>query len=103
MLVTFKSGACADVMMFGDVATQLLKIFGKELGSRGVITVEQMPDAIARLKKAVEEDRQLRRGAAEDEDDETRRERVSITQRALPLIELLECSLRNDKPITWGV
>jgi hypothetical protein len=103
MLVSFKSGACADVMMFGDVAKQMMEIIGKEFGARGVISVEQMPEAIARLKQAVAEDRRLRQGRRDDEDDEERRERVSIGQRALPLIELLECSLREDKAVTWGV
>lgn len=104
MLVTFRSGACADVMMFGEVAKQMMEIVGKELGPRGVITVDQMPEAIARLRQAVAEDRRLRQGRRnDDEDDEERRERVSIGQRALPLIELLECSLREDKAVTWGV
>jgi len=107
MLVTFKSGVCADVMMFGEVAKQMMEIMGKEFTPRGVITVEQLPQAVARLKQAVAEDRQLRQGAApppkDEEEEEERRERVSITQRALPLIELLECSLRDEKPVLWGV
>ena len=105
MLVIFKSGVCADVMMFGDVAKQMMEIIDKELGARGVISVEQMPEAIARLKQAVAEDRRLRQGRRDDDDenDEERRERVSISQRALPLIELLECSLRQDRAVTWGV
>jgi hypothetical protein len=107
MLVTFTSGVCADVMMFGEVAKQMMEIIGKELTPRGVITVEQLPQAIARLREAVAEDHKLRQGAqpprADEENDEERRERVSITQRALPLIELLECSLREEKPVLWGV
>jgi|OpeIllAssembly_1097287.scaffolds.fasta_scaffold09346_3 hypothetical protein len=108
MLVTFKSGVCADVMMFGEVAKQMMEIMGKEFTPRGVITVEQLPQAVARLKQAVAEDRQLRQGSAppredDEEVEEERRERVSITQRALPLIELLECSLREEKPVLWGV
>jgi hypothetical protein len=107
MLVTFKSGVCADVMMFVEVAQQMMEIMGKEFTPRGVFTVEQLPHAISRLKQAVAEDRQLRQGAApppeDEEEGEERRERVSITQRALPLIELLECSLREEKPVLWGV
>ncbi len=108
MLVTFKSGVCADVMMFVEVAQQMMEIMGKEFTPRGVFTVEQLPHAISRLKQAVAEDRQLRQGAGpppkdEEEEEEERRERVSITQRALPLIELLECSLRDEKPVLWGV
>lgn len=106
MLVTFKCGVCADVMMFGEVAKQMMQIIGKTLGPRGVITVEQMPDAIARLRQAIEEERRLRAagpaaGADDGEDDQ--RERIGIAQRALPLIELLECSLREEVAVTWGV
>ena len=109
MLITFKSGVCADVMMFGDIARQMMELMGKEAAERGVITVEQLPAAISRLKQAVAEDRRLRqttRPAAKREDEEdaaAERERVSVTQRALPLIELLECSLREEKAVVWGV
>lgn len=109
MLITFKSGVCADVMMFGDIAKQMMELMGKEAAERGVITVEQLPAAISRLKQAVAEDRRLRQTTPpatkrEDEEDAAaQRERVSVTQRALPLIELLECSLREEKAVVWGV
>lgn len=105
-MITFKSGACADVMMFREVAKQMVEIMGKTLEQRGVITVEQLPDAISRLKQAVAEDRRLREAPPsehEGDDDDGGRSRVSVTQRALPLIELLECSLREDTAVTWGV
>jgi hypothetical protein len=106
MLVTFKSGVCADVMMFGEVARQMMEIIGKTLGPHGVITVEQMPGAIARLRQAIAEERRLREAgpsAAGDDGEEDQRERIGVAQRALPLIELLECSLREDVAVTWGV
>lgn len=105
-MITFKSGVCADVMMFSEVAKQMVEIMGKTLGQRGVITVEQMPDAIARLKQAIAEDRRLRAAPPpenEGDEDDDKRNKVSVTQRALPLIELLECSLREDTAVTWGV
>lgn len=104
MLITFKSGVCTDVMMFGDVARQMMQIMGKEPSDRGVITVDELADAASRLRRAVAEERALRKGAKpEPEDEEEARERVGIGQRALPLIELLECSLREEKAVTWGV
>jgi hypothetical protein len=106
MLITFKSGVCADVMMFGDVARQMMELMGKAPDSRGVITVEQMPAAIARLRQAVAEDRRLHAAppaGGDEEEEEERRNRVSVTQRALPLIDLLECSLREESAVTWGV
>jgi hypothetical protein len=104
MLITFRSGVCTDVMMFGDVARQMMEIMGKEPGDRGVITVDQLVGAAARLRKAVADERALRKGAQPaDEEDEEAREHVGIGQRALPLIELLECSLKEEKAVTWGV
>lgn len=106
MLVTFKSGVCADLMMFGEVAKQMMEIIGKTLEPRGVITVEQMPEAIGRLRHAIAEERRLREvgpAAQADDGDEDQRDRIGVAQRALPLIELLECSLREDVAVTWGV
>jgi hypothetical protein len=103
MLITFQSGVCADVLMFGDVAYQMMELMGKEAGQRGVVTVEQLPEAIARLRQALEADREARRQPPPEQEGEERPEKVSVTQRALPLIELLECSLRKKKPVTWGV
>ena len=42
MLITFKSPASSDVMMFGDIARQMMGIIGKEVTDKGIITVEQL-------------------------------------------------------------
>ena len=53
MLVVFKSDAAADVIMFGDVAKKLIPILGPDREvAKGIVTVEQLPDAIARLHAA---------------------------------------------------
>lgn len=111
MLITFKSEGAGDVMMFGDVAHKLMEIMGKEPADKGIIVVEQLPEAIARLKQAIEEDRAARRGqpsAEEDEesDDEEARKKhdsVGVARRALPLLELLEHARREKEPVVWGV
>ena len=55
MLVTFKSRAGADVIMFGDAARRLIEVLGKDAGdARGIVTVEQLPSAIARLQSAID-------------------------------------------------
>lgn len=56
MLITFKSPASADVMMFGEVAEKMLEIIGKEPSGKGIITVENLPAAIARMKDAINAD-----------------------------------------------
>jgi len=105
-MITFQSDASGDVMMFDDVAQRMMDIMGKDRTARGVVTVEQMPECIARLKAAIAEDRARALGKApgEEEEEETGvSARVSLAQRALPLVELLERSLEREKPVLWGV
>ena len=46
MIVTFQSQAAGDVIMFGDVARRMMEIMGKDPSDKGILTVEQLPDAI---------------------------------------------------------
>jgi hypothetical protein len=110
MIVTFKSAAAGDVIMFGDVAQRMMEIMGKAASGQGIVTVEQLPDAIARLRAAIAEDRaQLSKMAEEDwPQTETapgggQRPFVSLAQRGTPLLELLEWALKKKKPVVWGV
>jgi hypothetical protein len=109
-MITFKSDAAADLMMFDDVAEQLLAIIGKTWDKPGIITVEQLPDAIGRLKRAIADNKAQKPPA--DIDDERKIERaptsgerkfVSLAQRAIPLIQVMERSLERKKPVVWGV
>jgi len=109
MLIVFKSKAAGDVMMFGDVAHTLMEIMGKDPGDKGIVTVEQLPDAIARLKAAVAQDKAEKPVVDHDErifektPEGGKREYVSLARRAVPLIELLEFSLKEGEPVVWGV
>ncbi len=113
MLVTFKSAASADVIMFGAVAQTLIDILGKasDEGS-GIVTVAQLPEAIARLKAAIEEDRARQAEPPHDEDADTEENEagrsamaapVGLAQRAWPLLNMLEAALREKEPVVWGV
>ena len=111
MLITFKSATGADVIMFGDIARKLVAIVGKDpQDGKGIVTVEQLPDAIARLRAAIDEDKARHAGHAQDEDeDEPDPERrgmaapVSLAQRAWPLLDLLQLSQKEGVPVVWGV
>ena len=48
-MIVFRSDAAADIMMFDDVARRMMDIMGREFSTRGILTVEQLPEAIARL------------------------------------------------------
>ena len=110
MIVVFQSKASGDVIMFGDVAHKMMEIMGKEASEQGTVTVEQLPAALASLKAAVAADREEKKGLAEEElpqfevaADGSRRPYVSLSQRATPLVELLEWSLKKKVPVVWGV
>jgi hypothetical protein len=111
MLVTFKSGAGADVLMFGEIATQLLKVLGKDADEpRGIVTVEQLPEAIDRLKAAIAGEK-ARATPPTIADEEAGREAgqtgmaapVNLAQRAWPLLDLLERARAGKTPVVWGV
>ncbi len=110
MIVTFQSPASGDVIMFGDVAHRMMELMGKDPDPKGIVTVEQLPDAIARLRAAVEADKQQRADMREEDRPQfetgeggIKRPYVSLAQRAAPLMELLEWSLKKKKPVVWGV
>lgn len=109
-MIVFRSQAAADIMMFDDVARRMMELMGKEVADRGIITVDQLPDAIARLKAAIAEDHARRKGEQEEDRPQSeeapgggRRAYVALAQRAVPLVQMLEYSLQADKPVMWGI
>ncbi len=108
MLITFKSRADGDVIMFAEVARRILAILGKDPeDSRGIVTVEQIPAAITALKAAVEDERQNTPAPVEkdpwDQEPGTPRQAapVSLAQRAAPLLAMLTHSQKASTPVTW--
>lgn len=109
MIVTFHSKAHADIILFGDVAVQLLKIMGHSGAVPGALLVADIPDALKRLKQAVAENKAT--GAAKpqhnqnekdnDREEEAKEPPVQLAHRALPLIELLEASLAAGCEVMW--
>ncbi len=111
MIYEFKSRATGSVIMTKPVAEWILKIVGKEPGATGIVTVAQMPTAIAALRKAIDEERATLRaeeagvaadGAAQEPAGEDAYP-VSLAQRAFPFIEMLEAAHKAGKDVTWGV
>ncbi len=109
MLFTFRSDAASDVIMFGDTAKKLISILGKDPDdSKGIVTVEQLPDAIRRLRTAIEEDKVRSQRTPEQEEADAEAGRtglaapVSLAQRAWPLLDMMEHSQRERVPVIWG-
>ena len=114
MLFTFRSDASGDLLLLGDAAKKLLAIIGKDPeDTKGIVTVPQLPNAIALLRAAIEEDRarqaELERQRTE-KDDAADREAgrsgmaapVGLAQRAWPLLDMLETAQKEAVPVTWG-
>ena len=106
MLIIFKSPASGDVIMFEQNGKDMLGVLGKDPADpKGIITVAQLPAAISALQDAIAADkaRQPEKGEAEEAESRPSGRGVSFFQRAVPLLELLERSLQDKQPVTWGV
>lgn len=111
MLIIFKSRASGDVITFEKVGKMLLELAGKDPEEpKGIFTVEQLPEAISRLKQEADADlieARAQRAALDRDADKAKLkadvENVRLFQRAIPLIEMMEYALKDDTPVTWGV
>lgn len=106
MLITFKSPASGDVIMFEKNAKEALGVLGKDPEAhQGIVTVDQLPGAIVTLKTAMAADkgRPPEPTPSDDEDTDQAGGGVGFAQRAVPLLELLEHALKEEAPVTWGV
>lgn len=110
MLVTFRTPAYADIMMFGDIAVQLLKLMGHSGTVPGALLAEDIPEALDRLKKAIaaqpaavpEQEKKDRDDEEEEEEEDKETEPpVSLAHRALPLIELLTAAAAARCDVLW--
>lgn len=104
MIVTFKTKAHADIMMFGDIAVKLLKLMGHSGTVPSALAAEDVPPALASLKKAIEAHKAAKPQPvkpAKKEDDEPEEVPVDLAQRALPLIQLLEAAAAAKTEVMW--
>lgn len=105
-LVVFRSKAAGEIYYLPENAHRIFDILGKQAAPRGVITAEQVPDAIARLMAAVEEEKARLKEAAPPEEgeraDEARRA-VTLEQRVFPLLDMLRAAQKKNVDVTWGV
>ena len=114
MLVTFKSKAAAEVLMYEEHAKRILDLLHKDV-KRGIITAAEMPNAIAAVEAEIAEGRmhhppeEVQRDALahqgeEPEDNEHEPvEFVSFSTRAYPLLEMMRAAQHDHKDIMWGV
>jgi Domain of unknown function (DUF1840) len=107
MLYRFKSQATADLVMLNDTGEQMLAAMGKPVTPKGIVTVAQIPAALAALAQAVAESEavtaQEEAGEAADTGEAPKADGVRLRQRATPLVTMLKESHAADKDVVWGV
>ena len=107
-LVIFRSKAAADITMFAENARRIFEIIGRPESARGVITAEQVPEALQRLTAVVDEEKRQHREASahagndEPESKVSQARGVTFSQRAFPLIEMLRAAQKKNADVTWG-
>lgn len=116
MAYTFQSRATADLIMLKGTAEQILKLLGKPLNESGIITVEQIPQVLELLDKAVQEDEARRQAIKEGMEERgdgadhasvaaeaAQLGPVSLRQRVVPFSDMLRRSAAEGKAVTWTV
>lgn len=115
MLITFKSKAAADIIMYKEHAQRILELLDKDV-DRGIITRADTKKAIAIIEAAMAESKahpvsdQVSHDVlshAQQTDDENHDhdsvESVSFSSRAYPLLQMLRAASEQDQDVVWGV
>ena len=113
MAYTFQSRATADLIMLAATAKKILELLEKTPGAPGIITVEQIPQALATLEQAVAADDARRRELEQEVQSAGHEESahaaaasaelgsVTLRQRVAPFADMLRQSAQDGKPVTW--
>ncbi|WP_293778775.1 DUF1840 domain-containing protein [uncultured Oxalicibacterium sp.] len=117
MLVTFKSRASAEVVMYEAHANRILDLLHKD-HKRGVITAEETANAIRILEseiktskaheahaasEAIQRDIVTHHGEHGDDNEHEQPETVTFSSRAFPLLEMLKAANKENQDVLWGV
>ncbi|APR35012.1 DUF1840 domain-containing protein [Paraburkholderia sp. SOS3] len=107
MLVTFKCRSTPDVVMLRNLAQYLLTLIGKQVGSRGVISHDELDTAISRLQCAIEKEA-LAEAALDalhhvPNDHGSHDDPEAVKHRAWPLLDMMREAHRHGDDILWGL
>ncbi len=107
MRYCFKSKAAADVIMMADSAEAVLRLMGREPSPKGILTSADLAGYIQQLEAGVAEDEAQFQRAVDEAvaagQPAPRRQGVTLRQRAWPLRDLMQRSLKEGADVVWGV
>ncbi|EJN00290.1 DUF1840 domain-containing protein [Herbaspirillum sp. YR522] len=114
MLITFKSKAAADVVMYESHAKPILDLLHKD-PARGVISASEAGNAVALIEKqivasknheaaeALERDVHAHHHDSHDDHNHEKIEPVTFSARAYPLLDMLREAQKGQYDVLWGV
>jgi hypothetical protein len=105
MIVRFSTRFGA-LTMHGEAAIALLRAMGHTGTVPGAILAADLPDASARLERALEVAGDSNPTPAppserDDEDEQEREPVITLRKRALPLIDMLRTAIARDSDLMW--
>jgi hypothetical protein len=103
VIYKFKSKAAGDVIMLGPNGDHVLRLIGKEPAAKGIIEPAAMLAAMSAIEQAIAAEDAARQGATEQQRVDAPHDRVSLRQRAWPLVELMKRAHAANQEIVWGV
>jgi len=96
--------------MFGDIATELLRLMGASGMVPGALQAQDVPGALRRLRQAVESPegdrvpqpcRPKSDRTADEQEDDRDIAMVTLRTRAYPLVQLLEAAAAEECAVVW--
>lgn len=94
MLIEIQGERTGSIVMFGSVATSLLKMMGQSGQKEGALREDDVPNALNNLRAAL---KSTPDNSNTEEDDES----VGLHTRAVPLIKLLEECVEKGGYLMW--
>lgn len=93
-MIIFKTKHHADVVMFDQVALNLIGLMGHSKNVPGALVEEELNTALENLNNALTKSRTANRDSWDDDN-------VSIANRAKPLLDLLATAINNQEHVIW--
>ena len=102
MLIEFQTKSYPPIVMFGDIAKKLIKYMGHSGAIPSAIEAEDIPNALAKLQKALKNDCNISENISNsDSNEDNDEENISLDKRAKPLIELLQSAIDEGEYVMW--
>lgn len=108
-MITFRAGPGAILILYDEIASELIGAMGRQLQGPGEVSVEELSGTLARLRQTFEDS--VTRAPLVNRPQPAanglysafgHRSEISLAERAVPLIELFERAQRTRDPVSWS-